>query len=222
MGKKDAVRARQLVRQRIGLAKEAWVYCDELIDRELDALRSRGIVSTCAKGCAHCCRQEIRVAKAEAEAVVDWIHKTWDATTIEALKERLQLWLSWYTSDYPRLVGSGVTREAAFYEHGPQCPALEHDECSIYPVRPLTCRRHHVSSPPDACRQERDPLFPGLDLSRPIEALVRISEPARHRLQARSDAAGADYFRTAHLLPEWLAHLLRVDDQPWLRTPPLF
>lgn len=222
MGKKEAERARQLVRKRIEIAIDAWSYCDHLIDRELVALTERGVRPTCAKGCAHCCRQEIRVARAEAEAIVDWITRTWDADTIAALKERLRSWMSWYTQDYKQLVDSGITRGEAFYEHGPQCPALQGDECSIYPVRPMTCRRHYVSSPPDACRQERDPQFPGPDLSRPIEAILRVSEPARFRIQLAIEAQGADYFATAHLLPEWLLHLLRVEDQPWKRTPPLF
>ena len=222
MGNKDAERARRLVRQRIEIATDAWAYCEELIDRELVALASRSVVSTCARGCAHCCRQEIRVARAEAEAMVDWIRKSWEATRIEALKDRLRAWLAWYTTDYAQLVERGVTREAAFYEHGPQCPVLQDDECSAYPMRPMTCRRHFVTSPPDACRQERDPRFPGDDLTRPIDAILRVSEPARDRIQIRIEATGADYFRTAHLLPEWLAHLFGVEDQPWRRMPPLF
>jgi Fe-S-cluster containining protein len=222
MGKRDAERARELVRKRIEVAVDAWSYCDQLIERELASLADRGVMSTCAKGCAHCCRQEIRVARAEAEAIVEWINKTWDPEMIASLKGRLQSWMTWYTQDYTRLLVSGGTRGAAFYEHGPQCPALQNDACSIYPVRPMTCRRHHVSSPPDACRQERDPKFLGHDLTRPIEAVVRVTEPATLRIRLAVEAQGADYYASAHLLPEWLLHLLRVEDQPWRRTPPLF
>jgi hypothetical protein len=42
----------------------------------------------------------------------------------------------------------------------------------------------------------------------PLQSVMRVSEAARDRLIVRSEAAGAEYFRTAHLLPEWLAHLL--------------
>ncbi len=220
--KEDVARAREMVRRRIEISADAWTFCDQLIERELQRLASHNIMPTCSRGCAHCCRQEIRVARAEAEAAAQWIAETWTETAITGLKHRLRGWIAWYTEDYSRLLKNGISRNDAFYEHGPQCPLLENNECSIYPVRPMTCRRHYVTSPPDACRQLSDPLFPGEGLTVPMESVVHASAPARDRIQGRIEATGSDYFRTAHLLPEWLLHLLHVEEQPWLRTPPLF
>ena len=222
-GRRGFERARELVRQRIQIAAAAWSYCDELVANELQMLSSRGTAASCGRGCSHCCREEIRVAKAEAEAAKQYIDDTWDAASVETLKHRLRAWLKWYTTHYPRMVEAGASRHEALYEYGPQCAVLRVDtqECGIYPARPLTCRRHYVSSPPDACRQLADAHY----LNRkqePLASVVTASEPARKQLEERTAAAGAEYFQTAHLLVEWLAHLYRVEIEPWRRTPPLF
>jgi hypothetical protein len=39
------------------------------------------------------------------------------------------------------------------------CPFLEAESCSIHPFRPMSCREHLVTSPPDLCR---DPVNPGI------------------------------------------------------------
>src|SRR6185369_4977249 len=116
MGKQEADRAKALVRERIAAARGAMDDCSEAIDRELGTLAARGIVPTCSKGCSHCCRQEILVTRAEAEAIVEWVQASWPAEQIDALKERTRAWLVWYRTDYPRLVASGVTRLVAMYE----------------------------------------------------------------------------------------------------------
>ena len=221
MGKKEAERARALVRERIAVTLESIEYCNELIASEMSLLSARGVAPSCGKGCSHCCRQEIRVPRAEAEAIVDWIETSWQLPAIEALKQKLRAWLAWYRTEYVRLVAEGETRQAAFYEFGPQCPALQDDACSIYPMRPMTCRTHYVTSPPDACRQEGDPLFLGEGLVNAIPSIVRVTEPSALRIRAVVEKQGADFFATVHLLPEWLAHLLRIEEQPWRSTPTL-
>jgi Fe-S-cluster containining protein len=219
MASKDVERARALVRDRIKVARAAMDTCDEAIDRELGELATRGVAPTCSKGCAHCCRQEILVTRAEAEAIVEWIQAAWTPAQLAALGDRLRAWLAWYRDDCRRLVDGGLPREVALYEHGPQCVALQDDACSIYPARPMTCRIHFVRSTPDACRQRSDPGFvaehPAVLLS-----IHRVSQPAILRIRAEIERQGSDFTATVHLLPEWLAHLLRVEQQPWLTAPP--
>jgi hypothetical protein len=111
------------------------------------------------------------------------------------------------------LVASGIPRRDAFYMHAPQCPALIDDACSIYSVRPVFCRTHYVTSPADACRPEGDPAR----LDAPVE-LMRIfakASPIGIKLRAFVENQGADFNGTVHLLAEWLAHLLGVEQQPW-------
>ncbi|MBA3459423.1 MAG: YkgJ family cysteine cluster protein [Deltaproteobacteria bacterium] len=222
MAKKDADRAKQQARERVVASEAAWADADRLIGDELAALATRGVTPACTAGCAHCCRQEIVTARAEAEAVAEWIKRSWDEPRIDAFRGKLRDWLRWYREDYPKLIAAGVTRSVAFYEHGLQCVALVDNACSLYAARPLTCRTLYVSSSPDACRQETDPQFAKDVTFVPVHALVRVVEPVHLRIRAVVEKQGADYMATAHLLPEWLAHLLRVEDQPWRTTPPLF
>jgi Fe-S-cluster containining protein len=222
MASKDAERARALVRERIGVARAAMDACDEDIDRELGVLAARGVTATCSKGCAHCCRQEISLPRAEAEAIVDWIQAAWQPAQIDALKDRLRAWLVWHHDEFKRRVGSGEDRQVVAYEHGPLCVALQDNACSIYPARPMACRIHYVSSSPDACRQTRDPAFSGDEQVAVLSSIHRVSQPAILRIRAVIERQGGDFLATVHLLPEWLAHLLRVEDQPWRTAPPLF
>jgi Fe-S-cluster containining protein len=219
MASKDAERARALVRDRIKVARGAMEACDAAIELELGELAARGIAPTCRKGCAHCCRQEILVTRAEAEAITDWISTAWTPAQKDALADRLRAWLAWYRDDARRLIATGQTREVALYEHGPQCVALEDDTCSIYPARPMMCRIHFVRSNPDACRQNADPAL----VEEPVAVLSsihRVTQPAILRIRAGIERQGSDFMATVHLLPEWLAHLLRVEAQPWLNAAP--
>jgi hypothetical protein len=199
MASKDAERARALVRDRIKVARGAMAACDAAIE--------------------HCCRQEILVTRAEAEAIVDWIGAAWAPAQKAAFEDRLRAWLAWYRADARRLIAAGQSREVALYEHGPQCVALVDDACSIYPARPMMCRIHFVRSNPDACRQKADPAL----VEEPVVVLPsihRVTQPAILRIRAEIERQGSDFMATVHLLPEWLAHLLRVEAQPWLNAPP--
>lgn len=217
MGKKEADRAKAQLRERLDATRAAWTEIDRVIEAELAT-----VAVSCRSGCAHCCTQEITVARAEAEAVADWIKASWDEARIAAFADRLRAWLAWYRTEYPKHVAGGMGRSEVFYERAPACPALVDNACSIYPARPLTCRMMYVTSPVGACRKKSDPEYDPTAKLVPVHALRRVTEPAHLRLRAVVEKQGADYIATAHLLPEWLAHLLRVEDQPWRTTAPVF
>ena len=221
MASKQVERARALVRERIQVTRGAMAACDDAVERELGELGARGVVPSCRKGCAHCCRQEILVPRAEAEAIVAWLRASWTPAQIDALADRLRAWLAWYRDDCRRLIQSGETRGSALYEHGPQCVALEDDACSIYPTRPMMCRMHYVRSSPDACRQQADPRVTAEPVT-VLPSIHRVTQPAVLRIRAEIERQGSDFLGTVHLLPEWLAHLLQVEAQPWRTAPPEF
>jgi Fe-S-cluster containining protein len=58
--------------------------------------------------------------------------------------------------------------------YGPDCPFLENDRCTIYPVRPLMCREHISFDDPRKC--ERDEPFLGLDKPRFSEVSAWLSQ----------------------------------------------
>jgi Fe-S-cluster containining protein len=208
----DKLAGQQHATERRALALKVFEEVDELVDRELARSAAKGRPATCAKRCSHCCRQEIYAPRAEVEAIVEWLESS-APHLIADLKQRIAAWLDWYRSQYPKLVASGIERREAFYSHGPPCPALVDDTCSIYPVRPVFCRTHHVVSPPDACR----PLGDAARLDIPIESMRIFAKtaPIATKLRALVERQGADFNGTVHLLAEWLAHLLGIEQQPW-------
>lgn len=214
----DKLAAQQHGKERRSLALKVFHEVDELVDREAAKSAAKGRQPTCAKGCSHCCRQELYAPRAEVEAIVEWLENS-APHLIDDLKPRIAAWLDWYRSQYPKLVASGIERREAFYSHGPQCPALIEDVCSIYPVRPVFCRTHYVTSPADGCRSRDDPAR--LDV--PIESMLIFAmvAPIGMKLRALVESQGADFSGTVHLLAEWLAHLLQVEQQPWQTAEPI-
>jgi Fe-S-cluster containining protein len=215
----DRAAAQQHVKERRSLALKVFHEVDDLVDREIARSVETGRTPTCAKGCSHCCREELYAPRAEAEAIVDWLDSS-APHVLDGLKARIAAWLAWYRSEFPALVARGIARRDAFYSHGPACPALVDDTCAIYPVRPMFCRTHYVTSPVDACRPGGDPAR----LDAPIQRMTTLfarAAPIGTRLRALVEAQGADFQATVHLLPEWLAHLLGVEQQPWRTAGPV-
>jgi Fe-S-cluster containining protein len=214
----DKLAAQQHAKERRSLALKVFHEVDDLVEREVARSAAKGRQPTCSKGCSHCCRQELYVPRAEAEAIVEWLESS-GPHLIDDLKVRIKAWLDWYRSQYPKLVASGIIRRDAFYAHGPPCPALVDDACSIYPVRPVFCRTHYVTSPADACRPLGDPARPDMQIE-PMQIFAKTA-PIGTRLRALIESQGADFNGTVHLLTEWLAHLLEVEQQPWRTADPI-
>lgn len=208
----DRLAAQQHVKERRSLALKVFQEVDDLVDREVARAVEKGRKPTCSKGCSHCCRQELYAPRAEVEAMIEWLESS-APHLLEGLKARIAAWLDWYRSQYPKLVAGGIARRDAFYHHGPPCPALVDDACAVYPVRPMFCRTHYVTSPVDACRPEGD----SARVDAPIERMTIFAKaaPIGTRLRALVESQGADFTGTVHLLAEWLAHLLGVEPQPW-------
>ncbi|HEX8110572.1 MAG TPA: YkgJ family cysteine cluster protein [Kofleriaceae bacterium] len=210
--------AQQHVKERRALALKVFQDVDDLVDREIARSVAKGQPPTCTKGCSYCCRQETYAPRAEVEAIVEWL-ETSAPHLIPDLKTRIASWLDWYRTEYPKLAASGIGRRDAFHSHGPPCPALVDDVCSIYPVRPVFCRTYYVTSPVDACRPQGDPARPDV----PIVSMRIFTKTAdvATKLRVLIESQGADFNGTVHLLAEWLAHLLGVEAQPWRTAAPV-
>lgn len=214
----DKLSGQQHLKERRALALQVFQDVDELVDREVARSVAQGRPPSCAKGCSHCCRQEIYAPRAEVEAIVEWL-ETSAPHLIPDLKTRIASWLDWYRTEYPGLAASGMVRRDLFHAHGPPCPALIDDVCSIYPVRPVFCRTYYVTSPADACRPPGDPARTDVPVE-PMRIFTRTADVAA-KLRALVERQGADFNGTVHLLAEWLAHLLGVEAQPWRTADPI-
>lgn len=221
MGKADQKRqdkARSLANadERRRVALQVYQGCDEAGARKLAQLAATGVTPSCAEGCAHCCSLEVMMTRAEGEALVAWLTEHRTPAELEVVRDRLRAWLTWYRTAYPRLVAGGMSRPDAFFRHGPACSLLEGGRCSAYPARPVTCRNHYVSSPVSVC----DPAVGSGD----PEVMLAVSTATRDhvaKLRGVIERQGGSFLASVHLLPEWLAHLLEAELEPWRGAPRL-
>lgn len=116
-------------------------YFQELIDIEVEAASS--IKTSCKASCGACCHVEVEVTYDEAQALVQQLEN--------------QKLVSGRPVDYARLLSQASRkRNDLTWIQKPRienrCVFLNDDQnCSIYEVRPGTCRKHSVTSPASLC-----------------------------------------------------------------------
>jgi Fe-S-cluster containining protein len=77
-----------------------------------------GKFAACARGCGHCCHVSVPITAMEAE------------------------WMGENLGIRPMKVKQSVRHNLSEFGSHTPCPFLANGECSIYAVRPLTCRMH--------------------------------------------------------------------------------
>lgn len=199
-----APRAAALDPHNLKFTSQVYRCVDRAANQVLARLQAEdGIVPSCHPGCCACCKQHILATAVEAHALTEYIRMEFSAGQVRMLKERTRRWLSW---DRLRLQPSASAAsqwedEAAGH---PACPLLIDGICSVYPMRPITCRTHFVSTPPRYCRHDNDPQTSGsspLSLSEVVRAAAPFSAMIRYRIEA----GGGDYLKSIMLLPHWLS-----------------
>lgn len=201
---------------RVGRERRAW--CERYITWKtalLDGVKRGqeqaeirlGRKITCLRGCWSCCTHYIVASLQECEAIVYWLSQHPEIR--DGFIERYAAWRARLRKDEAvfqdanqALAGhlsnpDDPARRGDFYQKGKiyrnldvQCPFLADGECSIYPVRPLTCAKHVVASPPAWCahgstempevlqggRTPNDPPYfrmrPGTSIAAPAALLV--------------------------------------------------
>jgi Fe-S-cluster containining protein len=190
--------------------EESFVNCvyssiDEVTTDRLDRLRSEdGIVPSCTVGCSHCCRYHILTNIAEAHTLAQYVKRSFSVSQINDLRLRTQQWHEWDNSRPGRYPSAniGERTDLSSYEHC--CPLLVNGACSVYPVRPIACRTHFVSSPPLSCLAVNNPEC---SKDRPIvlTSIVTDTSPFSMAIRNYIENAGLDFSRSTMLLPHWLA-----------------
>lgn len=102
-----------------------------------DALRAvadtPGAEPACQAGCSYCCHYHVYVTAPEALAIAEHV-RGWPAAARDDVLARL-------TANAKQAASLGKERHV---QTNVRCAFLGSDHlCSIYPVRPLACRRHH-------------------------------------------------------------------------------
>jgi Fe-S-cluster containining protein len=185
--------------------RDAYLAVDEATASGLDRLRSEeGIVPTCKLGCSCCCRYHIPVNIAEAHTLAQYVRRELSIDQIAALRLRTQQWHEWDNSRPGRYRSPniGTEMDLSNYDHG--CPLLVDGACIAYPVRPIVCRTHYVSSLPLFCCAATDPQSTE---AAPVtlKSVVTATDPFSRVIEDHIERAGLDVSRSIMLLPHWLA-----------------
>jgi len=178
---------------------------DAAIACELDRLCCEdGISPDCKSGCCHCCRYHILTNIAEAHTLAQYIRREFSASQIDDLRLRTQQWHEWDNArpGRHRLSSLDARTDSDNYEHS--CPLDVNGVCSVYPVRPVVCRAHFVSSAPCFCGTANDPesteAAPTV-----LFSVVEAASPFSLEIREYIEDSGLDFSRSLMLLPQWLA-----------------
>jgi Fe-S-cluster containining protein len=112
--------------------------------------------SACQAGCAWCCYKLVGTAAPEVLRIISYLRDRSTPQEWEALGQRVR-----HGAEQRRGLSAAQLRRGAW-----SCPLLVGDRCSVYPVRPLTCRGYNSS---DALRCERS-LEPNSGVEVPVYA----------------------------------------------------
>lgn len=111
-------------------AQKALQFVDVLNE---EIIEQRGVKLACCEGCGICCSLRIDVFAHEVFLIAHHIRSHFDPGEMAKLMERLEAHSEKVT---PLTPFEHVTQNIA-------CPLLQNGRCSVYAVRPHSCRRHH-------------------------------------------------------------------------------
>ncbi len=202
--KSDKNGSRLLTFQDEDVVKRVFSSIDEAVNYELDRLHiEEGVEASCKSGCFQCCGHHILTNVAEAKTLTQYIRHKFSADQIEALKIRTQQWHKWDATRSVRVNTAQERNRDTFSTHQ-YCPMLVEGKCKAYPVRPLICRRHFVSSDPSLCSpfydsesNRGDPVT--------ITSIHTVTSKFSSGIKNLIETAGLNFDDSIMLLPHWLA-----------------
>lgn len=153
------------------LADNAMSATSRLVDSFFE--RAEGAVA-CRSGCDHCCHQSVGVTPPEALRILAFLQESRSSEQLAELRTELS---------ERRKATQALTANERFSPDHP-CPFLGDGKCSIYAVRPLSCRGMNSLDARDCERRLRDPEarqaflqqgFGGRVLLEPVRAVEAVS-----------------------------------------------
>lgn len=138
---------------------------DIMVAEAVRDIENDGKKISCRAGCSHCCYLLVEISTPEAMELAHWVLKQPKARRQQLVKrieenaaEARKLFSeSKKDARYcePVVDSSAEISQKSydryFFEKKRPCPFLEDGCCSVYPVRPSTCRMHLVTSDPVLC-----------------------------------------------------------------------
>jgi len=142
----------------------------DTVDKQVGAQAAR-MKATCTRGCAGCCYQLVSASFIEALLIADFLLRNRKPEELETITQKLRTASARFRFSQ--------NRTSLFLEKQP-CPFLVAGEkpftgeCSIYAVRPSTCRMHYVVSDPKLCEPTQSYLCDIIDMRGPAAEVVRV------------------------------------------------
>jgi len=134
---------------------------------------------SCRKGCALCCTRDVLVSAVEAEIIIDHISgqnmEAWLVAKLQCDLPRTRP--SSTINEYAQACLSGIELDPSPASNGGICPFLENNRCSIYSVRPFSCRSFASVA---VCKPGSSAVIPPYYLSA-VEAVNQIIEHLSQR-----------------------------------------
>ena len=187
---------------------------DRIVLETCKAVEATGARVSCKKGCGACCRTLVAVSEIEARRIRDLIDQLPEPRRseirtrfAEAARRLAQAGLLETLRHPERMTGQEYDDiMTPYFQLGIPCPFLEHESCSIYAERPITCREFLVTSPAENCAKVDSGGVVRVRLPLPVfNAVARWNVPAPGHVNER--------WVPLTLAPQW------AEDHP--EEPPL-
>jgi Fe-S-cluster containining protein len=112
----------------------------------------------CKRGCPWCCYQSVEILNWEEPLISQFLREKINGEVKRNIKKELENWFDFF--DRVTTGKNELTMHDAFDFLNKQqakerfpCPFLTNNECSIYRVRPLSCRCHINTNSPVKCKK---------------------------------------------------------------------
>lgn len=129
----------------LGVAK-AYAHSQARHDLRIAAAADVGTLA-CGAGCSWCCHFSVDVRAVEAFAILDFIEHAFTS------EQRTRV----YSELHANAAVLKNLDEDARMRSNIKCAFLQEGKCSIYPVRPQTCRNYHATDAAGCRRSYEDP-----------------------------------------------------------------
>lgn len=163
---------------------------------------SSELAFACRKGCAVCCTQGVTICETEGERIIEFVRRNdrlaWLTAQLSHLPPRRSPTCT--TNDFACACLQGQDIDPGEGSFAGICPFLRDRLCTIYPVRPFSCRCFVSST---VCQPDREAVLPSyyLSASTAVSQLIEHLDQGRywgnmlHLLDHLSPAATRDHRR---------------------------
>lgn len=105
------------------------------VDQAIVQVQARaGVALACGPGCHYCCHLKVDVQPAEVFPIIDYLRDHFSLDKIDQIQAKA-------AANWKRIEPMDIRQHLAA---NLPCALLEEGKCSIYPVRPSTCRACHA------------------------------------------------------------------------------